>query len=78
MNSVDLMKKFSQESFDIIFVDGYHKDPIVSEDIKNSYALIKKNGYVVVDDLSYSSHMNSSLDGMNAFKNLKIQNLNYC
>ncbi len=71
MNSVDLMKKFSQESFDIIFVDGYHKDPIVSEDIKNSYALIKKNGYVVVDDLSYSSHMNSSLDGMNAFKKLK-------
>ncbi|MDC0545059.1 class I SAM-dependent methyltransferase [Pelagibacteraceae bacterium] len=71
MNSLDLMKKFSRESFDIIFVDGYHKNPIVSHDIKNSHALIKKNGYVVVDDLSYSRHMNSSLDGMNAFKKLK-------
>ncbi len=76
MNSLDLMKKFNQESFDIIFVDGYHKNPIVSHDIENSYALIKKNGYVVVDDLSYSNQRNSSLDGMNAIKklnNIKVE-----
>lgn len=71
MNSLDLMKNFSKKSFDIIFVDGYHKDPIVSQDIKNSYSLIKKDGYVVVDDLSYSKSRNSSLDGMIAIKKLK-------
>ena len=27
MNSLDLMKKFKKETFDLIFVDGFHKDP---------------------------------------------------
>ena len=71
MNSLDLMKKFKKETFDLIFVDGFHKDPIVSQDIKNSLKLTKLGGFVVIDDLSYSKSNNSSLDGMKALNRLK-------
>ena len=51
MDSLNILNKFSENFFDIIFVDGDHRDPVVSKDIFNSYKLLKNNGFLLVDDI---------------------------
>ena len=38
-------------TFDLIWVDGSHMDPVVSVDIANAIRLISKNGHIIVDDV---------------------------
>jgi predicted O-methyltransferase YrrM len=49
INSLDLT--FSNESFDLIWVDGAHGYPVVNIDIINSLRMVNKNGFVVCDDV---------------------------
>ena len=45
------MKIFNDKKFDIIFIDGDHKEPQVSSDIDNCLKLISKNGVLCIDDV---------------------------
>ena len=80
MDSINLKDRFDENYFDIIWVDGDHRDPMATKDIFNSYDLIKKDGYVVIDDISqiryaYESNLlvgeRANLDYLNALVNLK-------
>ena len=54
MDSINLTKKFGEEYFDLIWIDGDHHDPQVSLDIKSSIRLIKKDGIFCCDDVIIS------------------------
>jgi predicted O-methyltransferase YrrM len=73
LNSIFLKKKFKKEFFDIIFVDGDHSDPVVTIDILNSYDLVKKGGFVIVDDILKKNRKKLTSEGSSfeAFKALK-------
>ena len=42
------------EKFDVIFLDGEHKNPILAEDIELSLRLLKDGGILCGHDYSYS------------------------
>ena len=80
MDSVHLMKFFQNDTFDIIWVDGYHLDPVVTKDLYNSLNLIKKNGFVVIDDVYKTDPpgTNCSIDSFVTLKRLNKENgINY-
>ena len=80
MDSVNLMKVFQKDTFDIIWVDGYHIDPVVTKDLYSSLNLIKKNGFVVIDDVYKTEPpgTNCSTDSFLTLKKLnKENNVNY-
>ena len=54
MDSLNILSKFNENFFDIIFVDGDHRDPVVSKDIFNSYKLLKKDGFLIIDDIYFT------------------------
>ena len=51
MNSLDLLKHFDKNKFDIIWLDGDHANPQVSMDVLSTYYLLKKNGILITDDI---------------------------
>ena len=51
INSKNLLNYFPKNKFDLIWIDGDHKDPQVSLDIYNSLKLLKKNGIMCCDDI---------------------------
>lgn len=85
IDSINILDKFSKNFFDIVFVDGDHKDPVVSLDIFNSFKILKKEGLLIVDDL-YSSERSGKIeelighapskDGLNALKKLSMETKN--
>ena len=85
MDSINILDKFSENFFDIVFVDGDHKNPVVSLDIFNSFKILKSEGLLIVDDL-YSSEStrkigelkghHPSKDGFNAMKKLSFETKN--
>ena len=85
MDSINILDKFSENFFDIVFVDGDHKDPVVSLDIFNSFKILKSEGLLIVDDL-YSSERTGKIrelighhpskDGLNAMKKLSFETKN--
>jgi len=79
MDSINLLEKFDKNFFDLVFVDGDHKDPVVTMDIFNSYKVLKKEGLLIIDDLYLTSRTGKnnelighapSADGLNALKKL--------
>ena len=58
MDSQNLLDRFDKNFFDIIWVDGDHHDPVVTQDIFNSYELLKKGGLMIIDDLLLSNTNN--------------------
>ena len=70
-NNINIINGYSQDQhiikkandlYDIIFIDGCHDYEIVCKDIDNYSVMIKKNGYLVIDDcccyieFPYSKH----------------------
>ena len=83
MDSQDIPSKFDKDFFDIIWVDGDHTNPVVTQDIFNSYKILKKDGLMIIDDLLLSGKRDGhqkhksegpSTDGMNALKKLCDEN----
>ena len=72
LNSKLIKKYFKNKKFDLIFVDGDHLDPQVSEDIKNSLDLLKKNGIVCVDDIIIKKNYKDSGVSDEAYKTLNF------
>lgn len=64
-SSFYLSEYFSNESFDIIFVDGDHLNPQVTIDIFQGYKLLKDKGIMMNDDLKIKNLSNiTSNSGM--------------
>tara|TARA_Y100001958_G_C21181815_1_gene511535 strand:- start:584 stop:1291 length:708 start_codon:yes stop_codon:yes gene_type:complete len=56
-NSDDFFLK-NKTFFDVIYVDGYHKDYQVLKDCKNSWHFLKKGGLLICDDYIWSFYKN--------------------
>jgi len=69
MKSEECAKRFQDESFDIIYVDGNHERNFVFEDAMLSHKLIKKGGWIVFDD----AHDKLVLEAIQMFVNLYRQ-----
>jgi predicted O-methyltransferase YrrM len=50
-NSLEIERIFSPETFDLIWVDGDHLNPQVTLDIYNSIRILKREGFLCVDDV---------------------------
>ena len=57
--SEDAFIEFENESIDIIHIDGNHNEMNVSRDILLYLPLVKKGGYIVMDDSDWNSVKNS-------------------
>lgn len=62
MNSKDLLKKFNENSFDLIWIDGDHKAPQVERDIDNALKIIRNNGIIFCDDIVMNAYTNNYVD----------------
>ena len=45
--------KINNIKFDLIYVDGDHKAQQVSKDINNSWNILNKGGYLILDDFMW-------------------------
>jgi hypothetical protein len=73
--SYDILKQFSDEYFDLIYIDGDHSYEGVKNDLELSYLKIKNNGYICGHDYSkkmFPSVVNA-VDEFCRNKNLKIE-----
>lgn len=73
MNSKDLLKKFNENTFDLIWIDGDHKAPQVEQDIENSLKIIKNDGVVCCDDIVMDEYRTNYVDG-DSYKHLIKKN----
>jgi len=51
--SSDILPKFENEYFDIIYIDGNHEPAYVLEDAVLSYRKLKAHGYLIFDDYNW-------------------------
>ena len=49
-NSLDLYKE-KANNYDLIWIDGAHGNPVVTSDVVNSTRLLKKDGFMLIDDI---------------------------
>ena len=71
LNSINLVK-WTEKSFDLIWIDGAHGYPIVAMDIINSIRLINLNGVILVDDVWTQNKLNDEMyQSIGAFESLK-------
>jgi len=70
-NSIRLI--FSKEKYDLIWVDGDHGYPTVTIDIINSLRLVKKRGYILIDDifLQRIKHFDSMYESIAGYETLQ-------
>ena len=68
--------KSNFKNYDLIFIDGDHKDPTVSYDILNSLKFITKEGYIVIDDIiDRRGSINNNYDSHAAYYSIeKLKN----
>ena len=63
--SNDIVPKFQDEFFDIIFVDGNHETEYVYKDGVMSFEKVKKGGYIIFDD--YVQTWSQTMKGIDIF-----------
>jgi predicted O-methyltransferase YrrM len=79
MNSINLLNY--NKKYDLIWIDGAHGYPVVCIDIINSLHLLKKNGFILCDDVQLnlnqqnSHRMYGSIATFETINELKKQNL---
>ena len=57
--SEDAFNSFENESIDIVHIDGNHNEMNASRDILLYLPLVKKGGYIIMDDSNWDSVRNS-------------------
>jgi len=82
LNSFNLLDKFKNKKFDIIWIDGNHINPQVSFDIFSSIKLLKKNGILLCDDIIKDNIQNTlisneSFNTLEYLSKIKILRNNY-
>ena len=56
-NNDDFFKK-NNTLFEVIYIDGYHKDFQVLKDCRNAWKILKKNGLLICDDYIWNFYEN--------------------
>lgn len=82
-SSDDFFQK-NEKTFDVIYVDGYHKAEQVFKDCVNSWKVLNNNGLMICDDYIWDNYkevvnnpcyaINNFLDTINNYKVLKVSN----
>lgn len=83
LNSYDFYK-INKKNYDLIYVDGSHFSCDVIIDLIKSFEILKKNGYLIIDDYLWKYYQNLKCNPCYAintflklnFKNIKILYLN--
>ena len=77
MNSTNMLEKFKNVSFDLVWVDGDHHNPQVTIDIMNSLQLLHADSIICVDDIVMGSQRTDyvSNESYLTLKNLEKNNL---
>ena len=70
INSNDILKYYPIEKFDLIWIDGDHLNPTVTNDILNCLKLLKKSGIMCCDDILMSAYK-SKYVSMDSYKTLR-------
>lgn len=65
IKSEDYFNKLKIESIDILHIDGNHDEEYVSKDIQLYLPLIKKGGYIIMDDITWTGVINSINNHLN-------------
>jgi predicted O-methyltransferase YrrM len=63
--SEDFYKNLENESIDIIHIDGNHDEEYVTKDIQLYLPLIKKGGYIIMDDITWPGVITSINNHLN-------------
>jgi predicted O-methyltransferase YrrM len=63
--SEDYYNNLKMESIDIIHIDGNHDEEYVTKDIQLYLPLIKKGGYIIMDDITWPGVINSINNHLN-------------
>ena len=63
-DSTEVVPKLTQ-TFDLVFVDGYHVDPVPYKDIVNSHRILKDDGIIIVDDYCLAYGTSGVIQGYN-------------
>jgi hypothetical protein len=70
IDSLYLLDNFQNNSFDFIWVDGDHLSPQVQIDLFSSLKLIKKDGFILCDDVIKNNYKNEYVDN-SSFKTIE-------
>ena len=70
IDSFYLLDNFQNNSFDFIWVDGDHLSPQVQIDLFSSLRLIKKDGFILCDDVIKNNYKNEYVDN-SSFKTIE-------
>lgn len=57
--SENYYKNIKNESIDVLHIDGNHDEEYVTKDILNYLPLVKKGGYIIMDDVTWIGVKNS-------------------
>ena len=57
--SENQFQNIKKESIDVLHIDGNHDEEYVTKDILNYLPLVKKGGYIIMDDISWVGVINS-------------------
>lgn len=57
--SENFYTNIAKESIDVIHIDGNHNEEFVSKDIINYIPLVKKDGFIIMDDITWVGVQNS-------------------
>jgi predicted O-methyltransferase YrrM len=57
--SENFYQNIKKESIDVLHIDGNHDEEYVTKDILNYLPLVKKGGYIIMDDISWIGVINS-------------------
>ena len=71
MDSKNIIEKFENKKFDLIWVDGDHLNPQVTIDIMNSLKLIKNKGYILCDDIIMENEKNFKQSNSDSYKTIE-------
>jgi predicted O-methyltransferase YrrM len=63
--SQDVFNNFKNESIDIVHIDGNHNEMNASRDILLYLPLVKKGGYIIMDDITWPGVINSINNHLN-------------
>lgn len=74
-----IVPSFTEEYFDIIYIDGNHEPHYVLEDAVLSYRKLKKGGYMIFDDYFWGGedHTKRGIDAFTSAYHKKIRVLGY-
>jgi predicted O-methyltransferase YrrM len=63
--SEDYHTKIEKESIDVLHIDGNHDEEYVTKDIQFYLPLVKKGGYIIMDDTTWPGVINSINNHLN-------------